>query len=132
MRHTVKNIHCTPVGAGLPVSLQQKAESPGVSGARKDHGHLNGSVWKALSFTLIWVFQPVCPRATMLEVLVNHVGGIHLSQEGRRCEGHHAETASCHPSVHGSETTSHGPSLTSLSHESLGSTLDSVTKRQGV
>lgn len=133
MRHTVKNIHCKPpVGAGLPVSLQQKAESPGVSGARKDLGHLDGSMWKALSLPLMWVFQPMHPRAMVLEGLINHIGDMHLNQEGRRCGGHPAETTSCHSSVHGSEMTSHGPSLTSSSHESLGSTLHSATKSEGV
>ena len=75
----MKNIPCKLLaGAGLHVSVQQKAESPGVSGARKNLGHLDGSVWKALSFTLMWVFQPICPRATLLEDFFGHISGFHL------------------------------------------------------
>lgn len=82
------------MGAGLPLSLQEEAETPGVSGARKDLGHPVGSTWRALSFMLMCVFPPMHPQTVMLEGLVKHIGSIHLSQEGRRCGGHHAQTAS--------------------------------------
>lgn len=75
------------MGAGLPLSVRLKVESPGVSGARKDLGHPNGSMWRALSFMLTCVFPPMRPRAMVLEGLVNRIGDIHLSQEGRRCGG---------------------------------------------
>lgn len=93
--------------ANLLWVLQQKAESSGVPGAGKGLGSPDGSLWRALAFIFMCVFLLLCARAVVPGGLVNHTGGIHLSQEGRRCGG-----SLWHSSV---QVSSHGPSLMSPS-----------------